>query len=77
MRLIGLLIALLIVGLLVANQLRDNGMATPSVDLPTSENGVPQVPQRPDQVPEFRKQMNQFVEKQNQQTQEKIKRLTQ
>ena len=76
MRLIGLLIALVIVGLLVAKQLRPSGSDTPA-PLATMPTGVPQVPQRPDQVPEFKQKMNDFVDQQNAEQKARLEQATQ
>lgn len=62
MRMILLLLALLIVGLLVYQQL--GGIPDRSIDPPESEAGsqAPRVPQRPEDLPAFEREMQQFMQ---------------
>ena len=61
MRLIVLLLALLIVGWLVYQQVA--GVPERSIETPTGEAAVevPRVPQRPQDLPAFEQQMQQFM----------------
>ena len=58
MRMIGLLLALLLVGWLVYGQLNLN--APPAV-VNGTENGTPRVPTTPQQLQQFDRDINQFV----------------
>ena len=62
MRMIVILLALLMVGLLVYQQL--GGLSDRSIDPPGGEAGaeVPRVPQRPQDLPAFEQQMHQFMQ---------------
>jgi hypothetical protein len=62
MRMIVILLALLIVGLLVYQQL--GGLPDRSIDPAGSETGteVPRVPQRAQDLPAFEQQMQQFMQ---------------
>ena len=62
MRMIVILLALLIVGLLVYQQL--GGLPDRSIDPEDSETGteVPRVPQRAQDLPAFEQQMQQFMQ---------------
>ena len=62
MRMIVILLALLMVGLLVYQQL--DGLPDRSIDPPGGEAGaeVPRVPQRPQDLPAFEQQMQQFMQ---------------
>ena len=63
MKLIIILIALAIVGLLTVRQMRPHGDADISADLPagTSETGAPRVPTKPEDTEQFRNDLNDFV----------------
>ena len=63
MKLIIILIALAIVGLLTVKQMRPHGDADISADLPagTSETGAPRVPTKPEDTEQFRNDLNDFV----------------
>lgn len=75
MRLILLLVALMIVGLLVLKSMRP---ATPPAAIPTaSTQGVPQVPTTPQGVPKFDKDINKFVNKTEQDQQKALQQATQ
>lgn len=62
MRMIVILLALLVVGLLVYQQL--GGLPDRSIDPVGGETGpeVPRVPQRPQDLPAFEQQMQQFMQ---------------
>lgn len=66
MKLIIILIALAIVGLLTVKQMRPHGDADISADLPagTTETGAPRVPTKPEDTEQFRDDLNDFVLKQ-------------
>lgn len=75
MCLIGLLIALTIVGLITARQL-SGPTASPEVTATqTTLQGVPAVPQRADQIDDFKKQMNEFVDQHNAQQRKRLQQL--
>ena len=63
MKLIIILIALAIAGLLTVRQMRPHGDADISADLPagTSETGAPRVPTKPEDTEQFRNDLNDFV----------------
>lgn len=63
MRMILLLAALLIVGLLVYRQL-DTGVSTPPADLEAEQGQLqaPRVPTNPEDLPSFERDMNQFMD---------------
>ena len=58
MKMIGLLMALLVVGWLVYGQLN---LATPPTLVDNNENGAPRVPTTPQQLEQFDQDINQFV----------------
>lgn len=75
MRLIGILIALLIVGLIIMRQL-----GGPSTDLSTDTvtanpgqiGSAPKVPQRPQELPAFEKEVKTFIDQQAAQRRESM-----
>ncbi len=76
MRLIILLIALVIGGLLVARQLRTPESQDASASS-SSGQSVPEVPTTPQGVPKFQKAMTGFVDKTNSDLKKQIKDATQ
>lgn len=77
MRLIAILIALTILGLLTAKALKQPAVKVPDVIKQSAQTGVPQVPTKLQQVPEFKKQMNQFMDKQQKQHAKRLNELPQ
>lgn len=77
MRLIILLIALMIVGLLVATNISKN--AQPITESPTelTGSGAPKVPVNPQDVQQFEKDMNAFIENEASKQAKEIDRATQ
>jgi hypothetical protein len=76
MRLIGLLIVLVIIGLLTARELHESGTDA-NAPLPTMASGVPVVPTHADQVHQFHKQMDQFVDQKNAEQKKQIEQIAQ
>lgn len=77
MRLILLLVALAIVGLLVARSIHHQAAPAAAVPQAHSAGGPPRVPTTPQGVPGFRKKMNGFVQRTQQQQKQRIKQATQ
>lgn len=77
MRLIILLIALLVVGLLVSQQI--NNETKPDVDRAVESSGsnVPNIPVQPQDVRQFEKDMKKFMEDENSERQKRIDQATQ
>jgi len=65
MQLIGILLALLVVGWLVFSQLGDKPAVDANHSSDTQALQVPKVPQTLDGVPAFEQQMDDFMEQQN------------
>ncbi|HYW02911.1 MAG TPA: hypothetical protein VFA86_03130 [Gammaproteobacteria bacterium] len=77
MRLILLLVALAIVGLLVARSLHHPAPPAAATPQAHSTSGPPRVPTTPQEVPGFKKNMNSFVHRTEQQQKQRIQRATQ
>jgi hypothetical protein len=77
MRLILMLAALLIVGLLVYRQIGE--IPDRSMDVPAAGSGpeVPRVPQRPQDLPVFEEQMQQFMQDTGEQRRRQLDALEQ
>lgn len=75
MRLIGMLLALLIIGLLVYRQLAGSDVPpSPGVPVNTSVD-LPKVPSAPKDVPQFEQQMNDFMTETAEQRAKKLEEL--
>ncbi|HKJ07892.1 MAG TPA: hypothetical protein VKA76_02275 [Gammaproteobacteria bacterium] len=77
MRLILLLVALVIVGLLVARSIQHSASPAAAGPQVHSSSGPPQVPTTPQGVPGFKKNINGFVHRTEQQQKQRIQRETQ
>lgn len=77
MRLILLLVALTIVGLLVLRSMHHSTSPTSPGPQAHSSGGPPRVPTTPQGVAGFQKKMNGFVHRTEQQQKQRIKRATQ
>ncbi|MDX1805167.1 MAG: hypothetical protein R3292_13940 [Alcanivorax sp.] len=75
MRLLGLLITLLAIGWLVAQQLKPAPQA-PAISAGNDQPGTIKAPTRPEDVPQFREDMNALMKQQNEQQRATIEQAT-
>lgn len=75
MRLIGLLIALTIIGLVTARQLSGPSGSPTEITTDSRQHGVPAVPQNLGQVADFKKQMKAFVDQHNTQQRQQLQQI--
>ncbi|MGO3692942.1 hypothetical protein [Marinobacter sp.] len=77
MRLIILLIALMIVGLLVTNNISKKAQPTSENPTKLTGSGAPKIPVNPQDLQQFEKDMNAFIENEASEQSKKIDRATQ
>lgn len=75
MRLIILLIAVVLVGLLVVRQL-DSPDAEPVATQANGDKGPPRVPSKPGEVPEFEEDMNRYMDEAHEERRQRLERET-
>ncbi|MCE9679040.1 hypothetical protein LZP69_07590 [Shewanella sp. AS1] len=64
MRMIGMLLALLIIGYMIYQQLGGGSQMNTQTELSKDQNGAPQVPSDPKKLKQFEQDMDEFIKQQ-------------
>ena len=74
MRLVGVLITLLIVGVLILQQMKDRDEDTVTTQpLPTRPDGMPQAPTGAQDMPRYEQQLGNYLEQQKEKEEQRVR----